>query len=515
MNQAPTIPRGGLKYILYPSCYKFVPDKSTVGPDGQDVYPLGQREDGATKTGTRLTRVKTLRSRWIYFNSLSRDNKLLGFKFFPLRLAREIMRSSPVFPKSALIAISNLLTAVVFFQVGSGLQGILVPIRAQLEGFSTPSIGLLGTAFYLGFVVGCLYVPTLIQRVGHIRVFSGFATLAAAAFLLHAFVITIPIWTALRVAIGVCFAGLYMAIESWLNDQATSDTRGRLLALYMLVSWVAMIGGKFLFAWSNPTGVLPFALVSIGISLAVAPVAFGTGPAPAPVPEQPLRLRELYRISPVGLIGCLSIGAVNGAFWTLAPVYAQSQNLALVHISLFISAAVLGGALSQWPLGRWSDRTDRRHIIAASCLTAASAAGGLILTKPGQELTILTLAFFFGTGALPLYALCLAHANDYVPSKNFVQVSRDLLMVFGCGAIFGPFLGSWFMAISGPIGLFIFTGSIHLALSSYTIFRIRKRLPIPDSEKTAFVSVPKTTQAVLELDPRSEGGGSGATGRPS
>lgn len=417
------------------------------------------------------------------------------------------MSPSNTFTKSTLLAISYLLLAVLFFQLGSGLQGILVPIRAQLEGFSIPSIGLLGTAFYLGFVIGCLVVPTLIQRVGHIRVFSGFAALAAAAFLLHAFVITVPVWFVLRVAIGLCFAGLYMAIESWLNHQATTGTRGRILATYMLVSWVAMIGGKVLFAWMSPLGFFPFALVSIGICLAVVPVAFGTGPAPAPATEKPLRLRELYRISPVGLVGCLSIGATNGAFWVLGPIYAQSRGLAPLHIGLFISAAVFGGALTQWPLGRWSDWVDRRRIIAGSCLTAALAAAALAFEDTSHELTILMLALVFGAGALPLYALCLAHANDLARPDSFIQVSRDLLMVFGCGAIVGPYLGAWFMTIAGPIGLFLFTGSIHVALTGYTVARIWTRSPVPGTEKTAFVSVPRTTQAILALDPRSEGTG--------
>ncbi len=414
------------------------------------------------------------------------------------------MLPSNTFTKSSFFAISYLLLAVLFFQLGSGLQGILVPIRAQMEGFSTPSIGLLGTAFYLGFVLGCLSVPALIQRVGHIRVFSGFAALAAAAFLLHDFVITVPVWFGLRVAIGFCFSGLYMAIESWLNDQATTGTRGQILGTYMLVSWIAVIGGKLLFAGMNPGGLYPFALVSIGICLAVVPVAFGTGPAPAPATEKPLRLSELYRISPVGLVGALSVGATNGAFWTLGPIYAQSHGLAPLQIGLFMSAAVFGGALTQWPLGRWSDWVDRRRIIAGACLTAALAAGALALGDKGNELTILTLALVFGAGGLPLYALCLAHANDLAPSENFIQVSRDLLMVFGLGAIVGPYLGALFMTISGPIGLFLFTGGIHLALTGYTVARIWKRSPVPETEKTPFVSVPRTTQAILALDPRSE-----------
>ncbi len=425
-------------------------------------------------------------------------------------IRHNVSSSSPL-TKSTLLALATLLVSVVLFQAGSGLQGLVIPIRAQEEGFSTPSIGFLGTAFYSGFVLGCVVIPRVIQRVGHIRVFSGLAALAAAAFLLHEFVKAVPIWLALRMAVGLCFAGIYLAIESWLNDQATHETRGRILALYMSLSWIAIIGGKLLYAGINPHGVLPFALISMAICLAIVPVAFGTGPAPAPATELPLRLQDLFRISPVGLLGCLSVGAVNGAFWTLSPIYAQSQGLSPIYISLFVSAAVCGGALSQWPLGRWSDRTDRRQIILGSCLTAALAGGGLTLEDQDGATRMLTFAFLFGAGALPLYSLCIAHANDFAPPQSFIQVSRGLLMAFGIGAIFGPFLGSWFMAVSGPIGLFLFTGSIHLALAGYALVRMKKRSPVSEAEKTPFVGVPRTTQAVLELDPRSESEEDGVT----
>jgi len=406
--------------------------------------------------------------------------------------------------QKSLLSIGHLLLATAFLEIGSGLQGVLIPIRAQLEGFSTQAIGLLGTAYYVGLVFGCFMVPALVRRVGHIRAFAGFAALAAAAFLVQGMVLLVIIWLGLRIAIGFCFAGLYMAVESWLNDQASTETRGRILASYMVIGWVAVIGGKLIFAWSDPREFLPFALVSIGICFAVVPVAFTTGSAPAPAPRSRLRLKGLYAISPVGLVGCLGVGVANGAFWSLAPLYAGERGMSNIHIGLFMSAAVLGGALTQWPLGKWSDRTDRRHIIVLACLVAAVAAGALVTRDASDENVVLLLAFLFGASALPLYGLCVAHANDQAPNDSFVEVSGDLLMMFGIGAMFGPYLAALLMTAIGHGGIFAFTGTVHLTLACFAALRIRQQRPVPPSEKTTFVGIPRTTQAVLPLDPRSE-----------
>jgi len=403
---------------------------------------------------------------------------------------------------AALSSVAHLLLAVAFLEIGGGLQGVLIPVRAHLEGFSTQSIGLLGTAYYIGFVAGCLAIPALVERVGHIRAFSGFAALAAATFLVYGLVPSVPVWLLLRLVFGFSFAGVYMAVESWLNERATTETRGRVLAFYLITSWIAAIAGKLVFGWSDPQDFLPFALVSIGICLAVVPVAFTTQAPPGPTPRTRLRVKELYAISPVGLIGCLVLGLANGAFWSLVPIYAQSRGLGTFDIGLFLSATVLGGALTQWPVGKWSDRADRRLVIALVCFAAALVAGALILQDKGEPMVVLALAFVFGGCALPLYGLCVAHANDQVPNDAFIQVSGDLLMMFGIGAIFGPYLASVVMSALGALGLFVFSGGFYLALACFAAVRMRRRPTIPAAEKSAFVATPRTTQAILPLDPR-------------
>ncbi len=405
----------------------------------------------------------------------------------------------------------HLLIAVALMELGDGLQGVLVPVRAGMEGFSTQSIGLLGTAFYLGFVAGCIFIPALIHKVGHIRVFSGLASLAAAAFLLHEMVVQVAFWLVLRLAVGFCFAGLFMTVESWLNHHADSGTRGRVLAAYTITTWVAVIGGKLIFSWTNPATALPFALVAIGICLAVSPVAFSSRSAPAPAPRSTFRFWHLYQTSPVGAVGCLCVGAANGAFWSMAPLYAHWRGLSTFQIGLFIGIAVLGSAITQWPLGRWSDHADRRKVIALVCLSATVAAATLVAgnNDTGEKL-LLILAFYFGASALPLYALCVAHANDQAPADSFVETSSGLLTLFGIGAVAGPYFAALLMEGLGSMGVFVFTGSIHLFLAGFTIVRMRLQAPVPVSEKAPFVAVPKTTQAVTLLDPRAQEGDSGA-----
>lgn len=402
---------------------------------------------------------------------------------------------------SSLQPIAHLLVSIALLEAGSGLQGVLLPMRAQIEGFSIDLIGLLGTAYYGGFVLGCRAIPAVMRRIGHIRAFSGWAALAAAAFLVHALVVTVPVWLLLRAVAGFCFAGLYIAVESWLNDRATTQTRGQVLATYTVTTWVAVIAGKLLFSATDPSAFLPFATVSILICLAVIPIAFTFHPAPSLAQEARYPIRELLRLSPVGLLGCLGVGAANGAFWSLAPVYAGASGLSVVQVGLFVSAAVAGGALMQWPVGRLSDRVDRRLVIAVCSALAAAAAGALVLEDGIDEAGRLLLAFGFGACALPIYAVCSAHANDRVPSESFVEVSGQLLMMFGIGAMIGPYAAALAMSAVGHAGLFAFTGAAHLLLAAFALVQMRRRAAVAAADKPAFAIEP-SAQAAAPSGPR-------------
>jgi len=407
----------------------------------------------------------------------------------------------------------HLLVAVLLLELGSGLQGVLIPIRGELAGFPTTVIGGLGTAYYLGFVIGCLILPQTVRRFGHIRCFSALASIAASIALLHALFVLPSVWLIFRVSIGFCFAGLFMVIESWLNDHATIQNRGRVLGAYMVATWLGVIGGKLLFSIALPNSFDLFAVASIAIGLSLVPIALTTAAAPA-IPEPGrMGLRELYRTAPVGLVGCIIVGLANGAFWTFAPIYAQAWSSSSFGVSLFMSACVIGGALSQWPIGRFSDKVDRRWVIFVTCLAAAILGLLLAWQQTSSENVVLPLAGLFGATALSLYSVCVAHANDRADPATFVEVSSHLLLAFGLGAIIGPFLVGLLISEAGIESLFFFTASMHVALGVFVLARIKSLEPTPEEGRVVFAAhlpISHGTQAIIELHQSTERNQSGA-----
>lgn len=402
---------------------------------------------------------------------------------------------------AALVSIGSLLAAVLLFEAGNSLLGVLLPYRGILEDFGNLALGGLGTAYYLGFVVGCLRAGQLIRRIGHIRAFAACAAVAASTVMVMGLLPLWPVWLLLRVGLGFCLAGMFMVVESWLNEVTSNSLRGRTLSSYMLAVWLGTGFGKALFSMTEPDRLAAFALVSIAISLALVPVAMTNGITPVAPAAVRLRLRPFYRTAPVAFVGCLVVGAANGAFWTLGPIYVIARSESVTAISLFMTVVVLGGALSQWPLGRLSDSGDRRWIIVAATLTAAASAIGLVLVQAGDWL-LLVFALLFGGGALPVYSLCVAHANDHAETGAFVDVSGQLLLLFGLGAMLGPTLASLLIRDLGPASLFAFIAVGHLAICAFTLARMRVRAKVPVEARDAFLPLPRTTPQAAELDPR-------------
>jgi MFS family permease len=401
------------------------------------------------------------------------------------------------------ISLLNLLLAVLLLELSSGLLGVLVPVRADLAGFPTETIGGLGTVYYLGFVAGCIVLPRTVRRFGHIRCFSALAAIAASVALLHAIFVTLTVWLILRLIIGFCFAGLFMVLESWLNAQAIPQNRGRVLGMYMAATWIGVIGGKMLFSVAPPDVFHLFAVASMAVGLSLVPIALTIGAIPEIPRPARLGIADLYKTAPIGLIGCVAIGITNGSFWTFAPLFAQARTDSSFGISLFMTACVGGGALAQWPIGRFSDRVDRRLVIVGACL--ASIASGLLLAveKSTADVMVLMLAFLFGASALPLYSLCVAHGNDRADPSTLVDVSSHLLFAFGLGAIVGPFLAGLLISETGIASLFVFTATIHMAFAVFAVTRIKLAKPVLEEERVVFTAQPpigQGTQAVIELN---------------
>jgi MFS family permease len=402
---------------------------------------------------------------------------------------------------SALLG-SPLMVGVAMLLLGNGLIGTLLGVRAGIEGFPTVAIGIIMAAYYLGYIAGARLGPASIHRVGHIRTFAALAAIAATMAGLHAMFVEPVAWGAFRLFTGICFAGLFVVMESWINGRSSNATRGLLLSVYMFVSLGALALGQQLLNLYRPGGFELFILSSALIALSLVPFALTTSVAPAVPPAASMDLRRLYQISPLGIVGCFAAGVTNGAFWGLGPLFAHGIGLPVAGISIFMSAVIFGGMALQLPLGRLSDRFDRRRLILAACLSNTLLGVAILAWGPHSQLLLFALAFAFGGFALTLYSLCVAHTNDFMKEADLVEASGALLLAFGLGALLGPLLGSLFMAAIGPQGLFLHITIASAALAGFAVHRIRRRAPVPKEEQEKFVAVPETTPVVHRLDPR-------------
>ena len=401
-----------------------------------------------------------------------------------------------------LLSIIALLFSTALIQTSNGLQGTLLPIRADIETFTALSIGIMGSAFYVGLILGCTICPWMVVRVGHIRSFTAFAAIASVSVLLHILIINEVTWWLARALSGLCFAGMQMVIESWLNDRATNASRGRILSFYTLINLTLIIAGQQLISISHPTGFILFIFASILLSLAVIPVALTKSPTPTPVARAQLRILWQYSISPAGVIGALCVGLATGAFWTLGPLFALDYGLTVEQVTWFMSMSVLGGVLALWPLGWISDLVDRRLIITFASVGSVIIAVVIITHLTEGLVWLYALTTLFGAFSFPLYALCLAHANDYVGTNDALEISGGLLLLYSIGAALGPLIGSSLMYSYNYYMLFYFTAAIHFILALLICWRMFISTSVDPARKDNFVAIPKTSPTVNELDPR-------------
>lgn len=403
-----------------------------------------------------------------------------------------------------LYPIVAILLATFIFLTGNGLLGTVTPVRAHLEGFSDLAIGFMGSAYYAGFLIGCFVGPRLLLRVGHSRTFAVASGLAAATAIAQPLIVNEFVWTLIRAGIGFSAANLYMVIESWLNDRATNETRGRIFASYLTVNYTGLIVGQALLIAGGAKSFSLFNLSAIFYALCLIPMGLTRLPQPKPAPIPTLRPGRLFSVAPVGVMGCIVVGLANGAVWTLAPVYAQAHHMHQGLLAAFMCAFALGGAIVQVPVGRLSDRMDRRIVIVAVTLLAAAAGASLAYFGGTNIARTLILVTLFGMTALPCYGLAVAHTNDRLPRDAFVEASATLLLVNSLASVVGPILAALVTARVGTQALFYYTAVIHTGFALYTLYRIRKAEPAPDEYRDTFSPMPQQASPVaLELDPRS------------
>ncbi len=393
--------------------------------------------------------------------------------------------------RSALLSCWALLLGFGILMLGDGLQGTLLAIRADLEGFSTTVTGLIMSTFYIGFLLGSILTPKLTQQVGHIRVFAALSALASAAILLHALFIEVPVWVALRLLSGFCFAGLYIVAESWLNDRATNETRGKLLSLYMIVTYAGVGGGQLLLNLASPSEFPLFILTSVLISVAVVPLLLSAGSPPKYQESVNISLLAVYRLSPLGIVSMFSVGLVTAAFFALGPVYGQRIGLNVEYISYFMTAAVVGTVILQAPIGALSDRFDRRIILTiTTLLTSVAAVLCVFASQISTNLLLLAVAVFGGL-ALPLYSVCIAYTNDHLNPNQMIAASGALVLTSGLGAVVGPILIASFMDHFGEQAMFWAIAAIHALTGLFALYRMAVSRAVPLDKQG-----PSTTTAV-------------------
>ena len=380
---------------------------------------------------------------------------------------------------AALVSSWALLLGFGILMLGDGLQGTLLAVRADLEGFSTTLTGLIMSTFYLGFLLGSILTPRLTIKVGHIRVFAAFAALSSAAILLHALFVTVPMWMAMRLISGFCFAGLYIVAESWLNDRASNETRGKLLSLYMVVTYIGVGAGQLLLNLADPVGYPLFILTSVLISIAVVPLLLSAGSPPTFRDSVRISLLQLYRLTPLGIVSMFAVGLVTATFFALGPVYAQRLGLDIKDISYFMAAAVLGTVLLQGPIGVLSDRFDRRKILTVVTILTAIAALLCILAARQSTSTLFFAIALFGGLAFPLYSICIAYTNDHLNPNQMIAASGALVLVGGLGAITGPVLFAMLMDHFGDQALFWSIATVHGFMGLFAMYRMIRSAPVP------------------------------------
>ena len=416
-----------------------------------------------------------------------------------------------------------LFTGYVIIMISHGFQGNLLGIRAVLENFNFIATGTMMSGYFVGYFIGANMIPNLVSKVGHIRVFAAFASMASLSSLVHVVFVDPVIWTLARFLTGFSMIGILIIVESWLNDRATNKTRGKVLSLYMFITFFAFALGNLLLNVSSPQNYEPFILISLLFSIALIPILLTKRKPPTFKKTSSIKIKELYKISPFGSFSTFCSGFIFSAMFTMLSVYAVTMNLSVFDISILLFAVTLSGALFQWPIGSLSDKHDRRLVIIGCCILASIfailsiSASGLSFNNLIAEEMIRFNYFSIGTGmektklfifiillsgmTLPLFALNLALVNDYIPKEKFVAAGAGLNIIFGLGAMAGPIICSILMNVLGPNGFFVHLLMFFIIITVFGLFRISKR-KYEDNPESTFTPLPKDiTPLGIELDP--------------
>ncbi len=403
--------------------------------------------------------------------------------------------------------VTQVLLAVAFMEAGLGVLSPLISLDLAQKNVSTSLIGLVTSGYFTGFLLGTLSCHWVIDRVGHIRAFAVFAAIAGNATLAHIIFDQPYAWIALRALLGYAFAGQFVVIESWLNDKATDDNRGRIFSYYMAVSWAASGVSPLALNFHDRIGsVVLFCIIAMLFATALIPMALTRVGNPEIGDRVHFGIRKLLGISPTGVVVCFGSGLLNSAYYGLLPAYAERVGLSTGELAILFSASTIAGLIIQFPIGFLSDHFGRRPLMLISLISAAALAALVASLDTPAFLTLLVVLFLLDGAIAPLYALGVGQTNDYTAKQDFVAASAGLLFAWGLGSAIGPTVAGFVMGWLGPFGLFWFmVGGLSL-IATFVTLRILVRRALSAREQSNYVAVPMTagTYGAPELDPRAE-----------
>jgi MFS family permease len=380
-----------------------------------------------------------------------------------------------------------ILLGIGFLMLANGLQGTLLGVRAGVEGFSTFTTGIMMSGYFIGIFIGSFLAPYLVKRVGHIRVFSALASLASISILLHGVYIDPIGWTLMRIVTGICFAGIYVVTESWLNDRASNETRGKVLSVYMVLTTAGMGSGQFLLNLAEPSAIDLFILTSVIISFGLIPMLLTAKPAPTFGSSQTMSLIDLYKASPLAVIGNGLTGMAHGTIFGMGAIYASTVLGDVKSISIFMACFLIGGLITQWPIGYISDRVSRRLVMSVISAVAIAACIAAVMLPKGSELFFASI-LLLGGAAMPMYSICIAYANDRLEPHQIVGASGSLVMVSGIGLSTGPIIIAFFMDFYDMSFFFWGIATIFGMILLFTLIRIQSRAGIDVKDQSQLIA---------------------------
>lgn len=401
----------------------------------------------------------------------------------------------------SILAVFTLLLGVTIILAGSGLLGTLLGVRGQIEGMASGTLGIVMSGYFIGYVAGTFLVPKMIRRVGHVRTFAALASLASIATLVHGLYLSPLAWFLMRFLVGVCVVGLYIAIESWLNEQTSNEERGHVFSVYMTTTLIGLGLGQLLLMTGDAARLELFALASVLLSLGLVPVALTRVREPPLVEAERLGLRKLYEISPVGVVCCVFSGLGISTLWSLGPVFIGGLGFDARGVSLFMALTILGGILMMWPVGRLSDRIERRRVLMLTCAMSGVGAGATLLLIPVGAWGVLVGGFLYGCFAFSIFSLATAHTNDHIAAGQVLEATSGLQLLWGSGAIVGPIVTGFLIQRFGPEALLVWFLVTALIPAAFIRYRMAFSQPIPREDQGDFVPHFATSSAALEMHP--------------